>query len=185
MTRIQSILAWLALLVSTVCVSQTAVLAPEQGDTKYTATAGTAVLRKALVAKYQKENNLSCSSEQIIVSYGGKQVTYRTRANNVVDALNQINGLVAIKPEGSFFVYVNCAALLVRLRPDSRKIATDQDVVDWLLESEGVAVVAGVAYGLSPFFRLSFAVSDQAPQHASERIARAFSQLAVTAAVPA
>lgn len=56
-------------------------------------------------------------------------------------------------------------------------VESDADVVDWLLEAEGVAVVDGAAYGLSPYFRLSFAVADTVLEDALHRIARAVAAL--------
>ena len=74
---------------------------------------------------------------------------YARRAAFVSTALDAVPGLSVHAPEGAFFVYVNCGALIGRVRPDGRPIASDTDVVDWLLDAEGVAVVDGPSYGLS------------------------------------
>ncbi len=113
------------------------------------------------------------------------RLTYQKRASQVIEGLSRIPGLKVIRPEGSFFVYVNCEDLIGSLRPDGGQIQTDQDLVDWLLESQGVAVVAGTAYGLSPYFRLSFAASDQDLQQAILRIERARLQLTLSEVVVA
>lgn len=105
------------------------------------------------------------------------RATYAQRAAFVVQAFNAIEGLSILTPEGAFFAYVNCAGVLGRLRPDGRPIASDTDFVEWLLESEGVAVVDGPAYGLSPYFRISIAASDAALAEAAQRIARAVGAL--------
>jgi aspartate aminotransferase len=102
---------------------------------------------------------------------------YARRAAAVSEALNAVPGLSVLAPEGAFFVYANCAALIGRVRPDGRPLATDSDVVDWLLESEGVAAVDGPSYGLSPYFRLSIAASDAVLADAVQRIARAVAAL--------
>jgi aspartate aminotransferase len=93
------------------------------------------------------------------------------------DGLNAIPGLSARAPTGAFFIYVNVAALIGHQRPDGAAINSDTNLVDWLLESEGVAVVDGTAYGRSPYLRLSFAASDAQLQEALRRIERALGQL--------
>lgn len=83
---------------------------------------------------------------------------YRQRRDVLVAALGQVAGLEVLVPQGGFFVFVRCAGLLGRYRPDGQRVNSDADVVAWLLES-GVAGVAGSAYGLSPWFRLSIATA--------------------------
>ncbi|WP_257110906.1 aminotransferase class I/II-fold pyridoxal phosphate-dependent enzyme [Pseudomonas ficuserectae] len=91
-------------------------------------------------------------------------------------ALGQVAGLEVLVPQGGFFVFVRCAGLLGRYRPDGQRVNSDADVVAWLLES-GVAGVAGSAYGLSPWFRLSIATATDTVREAGRRIARACAQL--------
>ncbi|WP_454690719.1 aminotransferase class I/II-fold pyridoxal phosphate-dependent enzyme [Achromobacter aloeverae] len=110
---------------------------------------------------------------------------YARRARKVVEGLGRVPGLAVTEPRGSFFAWVGVAGLLGRVRPDGRPLQTDGDVVDWLLEAEGVAVVRGAAYGLSPYFRLSFAASDAHIEEAVVRIGRAVDALATTPAVEA
>ncbi|QQX89700.1 aminotransferase class I/II-fold pyridoxal phosphate-dependent enzyme (plasmid) [Cupriavidus necator] len=105
------------------------------------------------------------------------RVAYARRAALVTEAIPSIPGLRLLPPQGAFFAYVNCDGLIGRLRPDGRPIEGDADVVDWLLEAEGVAVVDGAAYGLSPYFRLSFAVADTVLEDALRRIERAVAAL--------
>lgn len=102
---------------------------------------------------------------------------YARRAAFVSTALDAVPGLSVHAPEGAFFVYVNCGALIGRVRPDGRSIASDTDVVDWLLDAEGVAVVDGPSYGLSPYFRLSIAAGDAVLADAVGRIGRAVAAL--------
>lgn len=102
---------------------------------------------------------------------------YARRAAFVSTALNAVPGISVLAPGGAFFVYVNCGELIGRVRPDGRPIASDTDVVDWLLEAEGVAAVDGPSYGLSPYFRLSIAASDAVLADAVGRIARAVEAL--------
>jgi aspartate aminotransferase len=102
---------------------------------------------------------------------------YRQRRDRTLANLNAIPGLSCTPPDGAFYLYVNCAGLIGRHRPDGRVLAEDGDVVMYLLESEGVAVVAGTAYGLSPYFRLSIATSLETLDEGCKRIERAVAAL--------
>jgi aspartate aminotransferase len=97
---------------------------------------------------------------------------YHQRRDLLVQTLSGVDGLEVLKPEGGFFVFVRCAGLLGRYRPDGKRLHSDADVVDYLLQS-GVAGVAGSAYGLSPWFRLSIATATSSVIEAGQRIARA------------
>ncbi len=107
-------------------------------------------------------------------------VAYQQRRDLLVSALRAVDGLEVLEPQGGFFVFVRCAGLLGRYRPDGNRLNSDADVVAYLLE-EGVAGVAGSAYGLSPWFRLSIATATDSVAEAGRRIARACAQLRGTA----
>ncbi len=94
------------------------------------------------------------------------------RRDLVVKLLNECEGLTCRKPEGAFYVYPSCAALIGKTAPNGTKIESDSDFVTALLESEGVAVVQGAAFGLSPYFRISYATSAKALEEACGRIKR-------------
>lgn len=106
----------------------------------------------------------------------GQVAAYRLRRDLLVSALRDVDGLDVLEPQGGFFVFVRCAGLLGRYRPDGIPLSSDADVVAYLLE-EGVAGVAGSAYGLSPWFRLSIATATDSVAEAGRRIARACAQL--------
>lgn len=101
---------------------------------------------------------------------------YRQRRDLLVQALGGVEGLQVLTPDGGFFLFVRCAGLIGRVRPDGVPIRSDSDLVDWLLE-EGVAAVAGRAYGLSPWFRLSIATATDSVIEAGRRIAIACGRL--------
>ncbi|MBW7965081.1 aspartate transaminase [Bradyrhizobium sp. BR 10261] len=103
--------------------------------------------------------------------------TYRTRRDQVLTRINQIEGLSCLPPDGAFYLYVNCAGLIGRSTPAGARLETDSDVAMYLLESVGVAVVQGSAYGLSPYFRISIAASLDVLDDGTNRIAHAVSQL--------
>ena len=91
----------------------------------------------------------------------------------MVERLNTCPGLSCHKPEGAFYVYPSCAGTLGKKTPDGKAINSDEDFVTYLLESEGCAAVQGEAFGLSPYFRISYATSTEALEEACARIKRA------------
>lgn len=95
---------------------------------------------------------------------------FEKRRDLVVSMLNQAKGLECPRPEGAFYVYPTCAGLIGKKTPDGKVIKTDEDFVKALLETEGVAVVHGGAFGLEPFFRISYATSTELLKDACERI---------------
>ena len=97
---------------------------------------------------------------------------FQERRDLVVSMLNQANGLKCPTPEGAFYVYPSCAGVIGRRSPTGKVIETDQDFVDQLLEVEGANAVYGAAFGLSPFFRVSYAASTERLEDACGRIQR-------------
>jgi aspartate aminotransferase len=86
--------------------------------------------------------------------------------------LNQAKGLNCPMPEGAFYVYPSCQGVLGKTTQKGKIIANDEDFATALLEEEGVAVVQGAAFGLSPFFRVSYATGIEALEEACRRIQR-------------
>jgi aspartate aminotransferase len=101
-----------------------------------------------------------------------RAASFKERRDLVVSMLNQAKGLKCPTPEGAFYVYPSCAGCIGKTTPKGRVLNTDQDFVEALLEEEGVAVVHGEAFGLAPFFRISYATSTEALTAACERIQR-------------
>jgi aspartate aminotransferase len=97
---------------------------------------------------------------------------FQGRRDLVVKALNQCPGITCKTPEGAFYVYPSCAGTIGKKTPDGKVINSDTDFVGALLEAEGVAVVQGAAFGLEPYFRISYATSEAALTKACERIKR-------------
>ena len=94
------------------------------------------------------------------------------RRNLVVEMLNAAEGITCPTPDGAFYVYPSIAGCIGKTSPDGKKIDTDEDFATALLEEEGVAVVFGGAFGLSPNFRVSYATSDENLREACSRIQR-------------
>ncbi|MEJ1116652.1 aspartate transaminase [Paenarthrobacter sp. CCNWLY172] len=84
---------------------------------------------------------------------------YRKRRDTAVDGLNAVNGLSVAPAEGAFYAYVNCSGAIGKTTPDGKVIENDQDFTLYLLDAARVAVIQGSAYGLGPYFRISFATS--------------------------
>ena len=97
---------------------------------------------------------------------------FEQRRDLVVSMLNQASGLHCPTPEGAFYVYPSCQGLIGKRAPSGKLIQSDEDVAVELLQAEGVAVVHGAAFGLSPFFRISYATSTEVLEDACARIQR-------------
>jgi len=100
------------------------------------------------------------------------QKIFEERRDLVVSMLNQAKGIKCSVPEGAFYVYPSCAGLIGTKTPEGKEITSDADFAVALLETEGVAVVHGAAFGLSPFFRISYATSNKLLEEACMRIQR-------------
>src|SRR5271154_2701267 len=94
------------------------------------------------------------------------QKIFEERRDLVVSMLNQASGVECPKPQGAFYVYPSIKKLIGKQTEKGKVIATDEDFAGELLEAEGVAVVHGAAFGMSPFFRISYATSNKALEEA-------------------
>ena len=134
------------------------------------------------IAKMQSQstsNPCSISQAAAVEALSGPQdfiakhnESFKARRDMVVEMLNKAPGLRCHKPEGAFYVYPSCAGAIGKTTPQGKKIATDDDFVTYLLEAEGVAAVQGSAFGLSPFFRISYATATEVLEDACNRIQR-------------
>ncbi|MGH1406969.1 MAG: pyridoxal phosphate-dependent aminotransferase [Rhodomicrobiaceae bacterium] len=97
---------------------------------------------------------------------------FAKRRDLVVNLLNQAEGIFCPMPEGAFYVYPSIEGCIGKTTKDGTVIKTDEDFVTALLSQEGVAAVHGEAFGLSPYFRASYATSTEALQEACDRIIR-------------
>ncbi|HZZ33000.1 MAG TPA: pyridoxal phosphate-dependent aminotransferase [Phenylobacterium sp.] len=97
---------------------------------------------------------------------------FEERRDLVVSMLNQATGIHCPKPEGAFYVYPSCQGLIGKRAPSGKVIENDVVFTTELLDAEGVAVVQGDAFGLSPFFRISYATSNAVLEDACGRIQR-------------
>jgi len=102
---------------------------------------------------------------------------FKTRRDLVVAMLNEAAGIRCPVPEGAFYVYPSCAGAIGKKTPDGKVIDTDGAFCEYLLESVGVAVVPGSAFGLAPHFRISYAASNETLKEACSRIQKACAAL--------
>jgi len=86
---------------------------------------------------------------------------FRARRDSIVDRLSAIPGLSLRPPDGAFYVYVNCGALLGRTTPDGTRLKSDSDLAEALVSFAGVTSIPGAAFGLSPYLRLSYALDEK------------------------
>ncbi|RKF16160.1 pyridoxal phosphate-dependent aminotransferase [Roseovarius spongiae] len=102
---------------------------------------------------------------------------FERRRDLVVKGIAGIEGLTLDPPEGAFYAYIGCDALIGKKTPDGDTLEGDVDVAQYLLNEGHVAAVPGTAYGLSPFFRISTATSEDTLTEAVSRIGRAVAAL--------
>ena len=95
------------------------------------------------------------------------------RRHFVFNKLNSIQGISCLLPEGAFYAYPNVSGLVGKKTNEGKILNNDTDIVEWLLETAEVAAVPGVAFGLEPFFRVSYATSLDLLKEAMSRIEKA------------
>ncbi|MFT5447893.1 MAG: aspartate aminotransferase [Gammaproteobacteria bacterium] len=98
---------------------------------------------------------------------------FQQRRDLALSILNQSNGLSCRKPDGAFYLYIDCSGLIGKTTPQGDRLNDDEAFAKYLLDSEGVAVVHGAAFGMSPFFRISYALASDKLEDACNRIQRA------------
>ena len=145
---------------------------------------------KELIAAMSKLQSQSTSGASSISQWAGVEAlegdqtfikdnveVFEDRRDLGVSILNQANGLSCNSPNGAFYLYVDCKETVGKRTPDGATIENDGDFAKYLLESEEVAVVHGDAFGLSPYFRISYALATDRLEEACMRIQRAGASL--------
>lgn len=144
--------------------------------------AGPRLLVEAMVTLQSQStsNAASLSQEAALVALKGPQEfikkwvkVYEERRDKAFKIFNETPGLLCFKPQGAFYLYPSCVGLMGKHTPEGKLISSDTDLATYLLESVGVAVVPGVAFGLSPYFRISYATETQLLIKACQRISQA------------
>jgi aspartate aminotransferase len=105
---------------------------------------------------------------------------FQERRDLVVSALSKADGLSCTAPEGAFYVFVSCEGVIGKKTPEGKTIDTDADFAAYVLDKHNVAVVPGAEFGMSPYFRISYALSKETLAKACERIQKACTDLVGT-----
>ena len=148
--------------------------------------AGPACLIKNMAKIMSHSTSNPCSSSQYMLEYAVNsdisflnewKKSYKRRRDMACEILARSTRLTLSKPDGAFYIYVNCSKAIGLTAKDGSKITTDEDFSNYLLFNALVSVVFGGAFGLSPYFRLSYAISDDLLRQACERIVKAVDEL--------
>jgi aspartate aminotransferase len=143
-------------------------------------------LIKAMATLQSQSTSNPCSISQAatVAALNGDQgfladrnAVFKARRDLVVAMLNQAKGMSCATPEGAFYVYPSCAGLIGKRTPEGKTLSNDEDVAAYLLDCVGVAVVHGAAFGLSPYFRISYATATDVLEDACKRIQTACAAL--------
>jgi len=141
------------------------------------------VREMAKIQSQSTSNPCSISQAAAVEALGGPQDTviahtaeFQKCRDLIVEELRKVPGITCSKPDGAFYVFPSCAGVIGKVTPDGKRIESDDDFVMYLLEC-GVAAIAGSSYGLSPYFRLSFATSKSAIREGCRRIQDACTKL--------
>ena len=145
---------------------------------------------KPLVAAMSKVQSQTTSGASSISQWAGVEAldgdqafirdnlaVFERRRDLAVEILGRADGLSCRAPDGAFYLYVDCGGAVGRRTPDGGAIENDGDLARYLLDREEVAVVHGEAFGLSPYFRVSYALATDRLEEACRRIQRACASL--------
>ncbi len=130
--------------------------------------AGPNALIKAMtmVQSQSTSNPSSISQEAALAALEGPQEfmqewvkTFAARRDQALQILNDTPGLSCLTPQGAFYLYPSGARLMGKITPSGTHLTNDTELAAYLLDTAGVAVVPGVAFGLSPYFRISYATT--------------------------
>lgn len=108
------------------------------------------------------------TGNQLYPSYAKQQ--FHIRRDLVVKMLSEILGIRCKSPEGGYYVYLYCGSFLGKKTSTNKIIKSDIDFVKYLSTDYGVELVAGDNFGMSPYFRLSFAAPIHTLIEACKRI---------------
>lgn len=136
-------------------------------------------LIKAMCTLQSQSTTNACSIAQAaaVEALNGPQefledwrTAYKKRRDLMVNGLNAIPGISCLTPAGAFYVYPDCKELIGKKTPEGITLEDDSAIADYFLQNARVAVVPGVAFGLSPHVRLSYAADESLLQEACQRI---------------
>jgi aspartate aminotransferase len=144
-------------------------------------------LIKAMNTVQGQSTSHTCSISQhaAVVALNGDQSfldefrqAFRKRRDLVVGLVNDIPGLSCDTPDGAFYVFADCRALMDKSTPAGKALETDMDVAMYLMEEAGVAVVPGSGFLADGFIRISYAAAEAELTAACAAIHAAVNKLA-------
>lgn len=148
--------------------------------------AGPEFLIKALTMLQSQSTSNACAvaqkaAEAALLHQGSwladMRQLFQQRRDALMKAFESIPQLTFQKPEGAFYAYLNCQALLGARTPEGIRLETDQEITEYFLKKALVALVPGSAFGLSPYMRLSYATLPSEIMKAADRMHRALQEL--------
>lgn len=127
----------------------------------------------AILQSQSTSNASSIAQEAAIEALTGPQdimkehiAILERRQAKVISAINNIEGLSCKKPDGTFYVFVNCADIFGKMLYYGQVVNSSEELAEYLLDKALVAVIAGSAFGMEGFFRISYAVDDNSLEQA-------------------
>jgi aspartate aminotransferase len=130
------------------------------------------------VQSHSTSNVTSISQKAALEAANGPQGSlqemlseYQKRRDCLIPALNAIDGVECIMPEGAFYAFPNVKGLL------HGKVKTSASLATLLLEKAHVGLTGGAGFGAEGYLRISYANSLEAIKRAVERIAETVKDL--------
>lgn len=105
------------------------------------------------------------------------RVAFERRRNLIVELASKVPGWQVNVPQGAFYLFPEVSACIGKTTPDGKTIGSDSDLAMYLLVEANVATVAGSAFAMEGYLRLSYATSDENIRRAMDRITKAISAL--------
>ncbi|MFA6144783.1 MAG: pyridoxal phosphate-dependent aminotransferase [Sulfurimonas sp.] len=136
----------------------------------YMAAANTEIIQATKKLQSQSTSNInSITQKAAIVGLNGDadadiesmRQAFKTRRDEAVKLINEIDGLSVLSPAGAFYLFVNIKAIT----NDSMTFCKE------LLEEQGIAVIPGIGFGSDGYFRFSFATDMESIGEGIKRIA--------------
>jgi aspartate aminotransferase len=102
---------------------------------------------------------------------------FEERKNFLIKFFQSINGFDVYDPSGAFYLFVGCKGFIKKKTPNGKVIENDIDFSEYILTDSRVAVVPGIAFGKSPYFRISYATSMNDLQQACNKIEKSIAKI--------
>ncbi|WP_409076569.1 pyridoxal phosphate-dependent aminotransferase (plasmid) [Pantoea sp. C3] len=95
---------------------------------------------------------------------------FTTRRDLMIRMVNSAPGLFCTMPQGAFYAFANCSALIGKTSAGGALLNSDEDVATALLNEKGVSVVHGSAFGLALYIRIAYAIDEASLEKACQLI---------------